>query len=155
MTFRMPKGSSPPSFNAPSSSSAPKTDKISHSSYSSSCGGSANATNTKAGPASPATPTASFPNGSSTGNGNGSAVAHGNPAVVLSTPVHAHTSSALTVPNDWNAISPRGQAVLRLIAVPTSLGRLTSDVAEHLRTTNSSVLRHLDELAAEIRRLNR
>jgi hypothetical protein len=59
----------------------------------------------------------------------------------------------LTIPADWNAISVRGQSILRLIAIPISQGYTAREVGLELGTTPSWVSNRLHELADEITRL--
>ena len=53
---------------------------------------------------------------------------------------------------NWHALSPRGQAILRLVGVPTSLGYSVGEIASELGTTTSWVSSRLDELRNEIER---
>jgi DNA-binding NarL/FixJ family response regulator len=54
---------------------------------------------------------------------------------------------------DWSMVSPRGQAILRLIVQPISQGFSEREIARELRITRSWVLDRLDELRDELERL--
>jgi DNA-binding NarL/FixJ family response regulator len=66
------------------------------------------------------------------------------------------TSASQTIPGDvdWSKLSPRGQAILRLIAIPHSEGWRVREIAEQLGTTASWVSIRLSEFRAEINRLS-
>jgi DNA-binding CsgD family transcriptional regulator len=60
--------------------------------------------------------------------------------------------SASTV--DWTALSPRGTAILRLIARPISEGYSQREIARRLGTTGRWVSDRLDELRDELAQLS-
>jgi DNA-binding NarL/FixJ family response regulator len=53
---------------------------------------------------------------------------------------------------DWTSLSPRGQAILRLIIHPISNGYSVREVARELGTTKRWVSDRLDELRNELER---
>lgn len=54
---------------------------------------------------------------------------------------------------DWKALSVRGRAILRTIAVPLAAGYSEREVAKQLAITRPSVLALIDELADELEQL--
>jgi hypothetical protein len=55
---------------------------------------------------------------------------------------------------DWNRLSPRGQAILRQIAIPISEGYSPTEVARGLGTSLSWTLKRMSELRRELERLS-
>jgi DNA-binding CsgD family transcriptional regulator len=61
-----------------------------------------------------------------------------------------------TIPSaiDWTMLSPRGQAILRTVASPLSEGYSSTEIARGLGTSTHWVSKRLNELRAELERLN-
>jgi DNA-binding CsgD family transcriptional regulator len=53
---------------------------------------------------------------------------------------------------DWSILSPRAREILRLIALPISLGYSNEEVAAKLGRSKRWVNRRLDELRLELER---
>jgi DNA-binding CsgD family transcriptional regulator len=56
---------------------------------------------------------------------------------------------------DWTALSPRGKAIARVIALPISQGHSTKELAAELEIPRSRVKSYLDELRGELLELYR
>jgi DNA-binding NarL/FixJ family response regulator len=65
------------------------------------------------------------------------------------------SASTPTIPTElhWQAFSERGQAILRLIAIPISNGYSEREIARELGTTRRWVFDRLAELRDEVERL--
>jgi DNA-binding CsgD family transcriptional regulator len=61
--------------------------------------------------------------------------------------------STSSIPIEWDNLSERGQAILRLIAQPLSLGFGPREIGRGLGISGPSVLRLVDELRTELERL--
>lgn len=66
---------------------------------------------------------------------------------------HPRLSASMTNTIEWEKLSPRGLAILRLIAIPISNGWSEREVARGLLTTRSWVSDGMDEFRDELERL--
>jgi DNA-directed RNA polymerase specialized sigma24 family protein len=63
-----------------------------------------------------------------------------------------NSSRSTSIAIDWTRLSPRGQAILRLIAIPVSNGCSQTQIALNLGTSTNWVSRRLAELRDELSR---
>jgi hypothetical protein len=65
---------------------------------------------------------------------------------------HDLGSSPSTIPReiDWSRVSPRGMAIVRLVATSASQGWTATEIAQGLATTRPWVLNRLAELRSEL-----
>jgi hypothetical protein len=157
MTSRMSSRSVRELPRAQDSSSATTTTKSSRRSSSLSVGNSASDTKPAKDqrPASSAGRRQTSGSASSTRNASAS-VEHAGPSRGTSTsdpgPFSSVSTSSIPVTIEWDNLSERDQAILRLIARPLSIGFTPQEIAKGLGTSKLPVLDLVDELRTELER---
>ena len=100
-------------------------------------------------------PTPSSNGVSSTGSDRSSAARDGNSkAESISANSLASSPSTIPLEIDWSNLSPRGMAIVRLVATSASLGWTAVEIGKGLGMPSSWVVSRLDELRTELEHLN-